>query len=103
MKKMFDYGNTLGNALILQSHYHKLREEMKKQFDSFSPGKSSILACFRRSDSSTDKNPIAAWTASKDCSCFICQNIDDTFKRYVETFFWLYRQDNEFKSKILRC
>lgn len=75
---------------------------MKKQFDSFSPGKSSILARFRRSDSSADKNPIAAWTAFKDCSCFICQNIEDTFKRYVETFFWLYRQDNEFKNKILR-
>ena len=37
MKKMFDYGNTLGNALILQTHYHKLREEMRKQFDSFHP------------------------------------------------------------------
>lgn len=47
MKKMFDYGNTLGNALILQTHYHKLREEMRKQFDSFSPGKSSVLARFR--------------------------------------------------------
>lgn len=58
MKKMFDYGNTLGNALILQTHYHKLREEMRKQFDSFSPGKSSVLARFRRSDSSADKNPL---------------------------------------------
>ena len=38
MKKMFDYGNTLGNTLILQTHYHKLREEMKKQFDSFTSG-----------------------------------------------------------------
>ena len=102
MKKMFDYGNTLGNALILQTHYHKLREEMRKQFDSFSPGKSSVLARFRLSDSSADKNPIAAWTAFKDCNCFICQNIEDTFKRYMETFFWLYRQDNEFKNKILR-
>ena len=44
MKKMFDYGNTLGNALILQTHYHKLREEMARQFGSFTPGKSSILA-----------------------------------------------------------
>ena len=101
MKKMFDYGNTLGNALILQTHYHKLRDEMKKQFDSFTPGKSSILGLFRRSDTGAEKNSIAAWTAAKDCSCFICQNIEDTFKRYVETFFWLYRQDNEFKNKIL--
>ena len=80
MKKMFDYGNTLGNTLILQTHYHKLREEMKKQFDSFTPGKSSILGRFRRSDAVTDKNTLAAWAASKDCSCFICQNISDTWK-----------------------
>ena len=85
MKKMFDYGNTLGNTLILQTHYHKLREEMKKQFDSFTLGKSSILGRFRRSDAGTDKNTLAAWVASKDCSCFICQNISDTFARYVET------------------
>ena len=74
MKKMFDYGNTLGNALILQTHYHKLREEMRKQFDSFSPGKSSVLARFRRSDSSANKNPIAAWTAFKDCSDNECRH-----------------------------
>lgn len=101
MKKMFDYGNTLGNALILQTHYRKLRAEMRKQFDAFTPQKTSILGRFRRSGSGSEKNPIAAWSASKDCSCFICQNITDTFSRYVETFFWLYRQDPEFKNKIL--
>lgn len=99
-KKMYDYGNTLGNALILQTHYHKLREEMKEQFKSFAPQKTSILGRFRRSDTDSEKNPIAAWTASKDCSCFICQSISETFDRYMETFFWLYRQDPEFKDKV---
>ena len=27
--------------------------------------------------------------------------LPEYFARYVETFFWLYRQDNEFKNKIL--
>ena len=31
MKKMFDYGNTLGNSLILKTHYEKIRKEMKDQ------------------------------------------------------------------------
>lgn len=100
MKKMFDYGNALGNALILQTHYRKLREEMQKQFLDFAPQKTSILGRFRRSSTDSEKNPIAAWAASKDCSCFICRSISDTFERYMETFFWLYCQDNEFKNKI---
>jgi len=27
MKKMFDYGNTLGNALILKTHYKKFKKK----------------------------------------------------------------------------
>lgn len=100
MKKMFDYGNALGNALILQTHYRKLRSEMQEQFKAFTPGKTPILGRFRRTGSE-EKNPIAEWTRAKDESCFICKNISDTFARYMETFFWLYERDPEFKEKIL--
>ena len=31
-KKMFDYGNTLGNAWILKTHYQETLKEMKKHF-----------------------------------------------------------------------
>lgn len=34
-KKMFDYGNTLGNGWILKTHYKKLIAEMKDQFSHF--------------------------------------------------------------------
>lgn len=99
MKKMFDYGNTLGNALILQTHHRKIRSEMKKEFDGFAPKKSSVFKAFRHSDS--DKNSIAVWAKEKDASCFICQSISDTFHHYMETFFVLYRRDKEFRDKIL--
>lgn len=100
-KKMFDYGNTLGNSLILKTHYQKLRKEMHEQFAAFTPGKTSMLSKFRRSANDTDKNPIFAWTESKDCSCYICQGIQNTFERYMETFFYLYRNDPAFKEKIM--
>lgn len=99
-KKMFDYGNTLGNSLILKTHYQKLRKEMHGQFSSFTPGKSSLLGKFRRSSSDTEKNAIQAWAESKDCSCYICSGVKDTFDRYIETFFYLYRNDPSFKEKI---
>ena len=42
-KKMFDYGNTLGNGWILKTHYAKMRGEMKEQFAKFAPTKSSFI------------------------------------------------------------
>ena len=43
-KKMFDYGNTLGNGWILITHYMKLIALMKDSFSHFIHGKSSFMA-----------------------------------------------------------
>lgn len=99
-KKMFDYGNTLGNSLILKTHYQKLRKEMHEQFQSFTPGKSSFLGKFRRQGDGQEKNAIWRFCESKDCSCYICSGVRDTFDRYIETFFHLYANDPAFKEKI---
>ena len=42
-KKMFDYGNTLGNGWILKTHYVQINKELKEQTKMFSKGKSSFL------------------------------------------------------------
>ena len=42
MKKMFDYGNTLGNGWILKTHYMKLRSEFDKETKNFKPAKLSF-------------------------------------------------------------
>ncbi|MCD7885029.1 MAG: DUF6062 family protein [Lachnospiraceae bacterium] len=101
LKKMYDYGNTLGNSLIMKTHYQKIMKEMHQQFESFNPGKSQKFSLIRRSNTGSEKNAIQAWTESKDCSCYICQMIQPTFDRYIETFFYLYKQDKSFKEKIL--
>lgn len=48
-QKMFDYGNTLGNAWILKTHYQRMIREMQQEFASFRPGKSSLLGKFKKS------------------------------------------------------
>ena len=42
-KMMYDYGNRLGNALILSTHLKKLNQELAKEMSDFAPGKSSLL------------------------------------------------------------
>lgn len=86
-KKMYDYGNTLGNAWILKTHYKKMIDEMTAQFKDFTPGKSSL---FKKSSAS--ENSIAAWVTEKENSCYICSRFADTYTRYLDTFFVMYKE-----------
>lgn len=96
-KKMFDYGNTLGNAWILKTHYMRMIREMKQQFSGFTPGKSSFKMFSKSADSS---NSIVNWIQAKEDSCYICKHYKDTYNRYMDTFFYLFKQDKDFYDKV---
>ena len=97
-KKMFDYGNTLGNGWILKTHYKKMIGEMKQEIKSYSPGKISLKDKFLKASESA--NPIGRWVTSKEESCYICNYFKDHYDRYLETFFIMYKEDSEFRAKI---
>ena len=97
-KKMFDYGNTLGNGWILKTHYMRMIGEMKQQFKSYSPVKMTLKDKFKKNGDSS--NPVAAWVKEKDCSCYICKRFEDTYARYIDTFFVMYKKDPAFREKI---
>lgn len=97
-KKMFDYGNTLGNGWILKTHYMRMIGEMKQQFDAYTPVKMTFKDKLKKSTDST--NNVAAWAKEKDCSCYICKRFEDTYERYLDTFFVMYKRDPAFRDKI---
>lgn len=97
-KKMFDYGNTLGNGWILKTHYKKMIGEMRQQIKSYAPGKISLKDKFKKNGESA--NPIGRWTAEKEESCYICNYFKDHYDRYLDTFFMMYQKDSDFRSKI---
>lgn len=98
-KKMFDYGNTLGNAWILKTHYKKILEEMEKQFHGHAPVKMGFFDKKKTDDKR--KNSIGRWTAQIDNDCYICDRFRQEYPRYLDTFLYLYEKDEEFKKKIL--
>jgi len=96
-KKMYDYGNTLGNAWIMKTHMRQTIYEMKKAMKSHTPGKSAGLFK-KKSDGPT--NSVTAWVNEREKSCFICKQFTDHYERYMDTFFELYRKDEAFKTKV---
>ncbi|MBQ7345391.1 MAG: hypothetical protein IJW45_04935 [Oscillospiraceae bacterium] len=95
-KKMYDYGNSLGNALIMQTYFVALFEEMTREMDGFQmPGKRGLFS--KKSD--TEESSLVKWARQKQGSCYICNKIEYNMERYAETFFMLIR-DKDFRAKV---
>lgn len=97
-QKMFTYGNALGNAWILKTHYRKVIGEMKEEFSHFKPAKISFKDKLRKS--SENSNAIGMWVRKKEASCYVCDHFKETYERYMDTFFYLWNQDADFSRKI---
>lgn len=97
-QKMYDYGNTLGNAWILKTHYMQMIREMQGQFASYKPGKTSLRDKLKKQ--SDRSNPIGSWVLAKTDSCYICKRYAETYERYLDTFFVMYKKDEGFREKI---
>lgn len=98
-KKMFDYGNTLGNAWILKTHLMRLSQEMAQEFKKYSPARSGG-GLFKSKSSEGCANSVSAWIEEKEKSCYICNQFNDTFNRYMDTFFIMYRKDEDFREMV---
>lgn len=97
-KKMFDFSNALGNALIMQSYMGGLIEEMQYiRKEQRIPGKRGL---FRKKEQGDD--PLLAWAKQKQSSCFICTRLEETVDRCYATFFSMLKED-EFRQQVEHC
>ena len=104
-KKMYDYGNRLGMALMLHTHYIKLQKELKQQIKAFAPTSPGLLSKFKKTKPSDDAelNTVSQWVKKQDKSCYICDSVDKNFQRYLDTFFHLFTHNEDFKELFMNC
>ena len=93
-EKMYAYGETLANALILETRIKFLMIEMKKELNNYSNTTKIGLKDKLRKDSNSTKNSnnVSQWIHTKEESCYICNHIKRNYDRYVATFFFLYKK-----------
>lgn len=97
MKKLYDYGNALGNALILQSHYAGLLKSFRAEMESFvMPPKKSLFG-----SKAPTAEPYWQRLEKQAGECLICNRIDYHMNRYYTTFFHMLK-DAEFREKVAR-
>ena len=100
MKKLYDYGNALGSALMLQTYYAGLLEEMQMQLDDYElPPQKGLL---HKKRPQTEEAAYWKRLQQRLCSCAICEKVDYNMERYMETFFFLLKEP-EFRQKVESC
>lgn len=96
-QKMFDYGNTLGNAWILKTHYEKKQRELQQVFKSHTPTRSGMKLFGKPS---SNGNAIVEWVRKQEASCYVCDHFKYNYDRYMNTFFYMYANDEDFRTRI---
>ena len=96
-KKLYDYGNKLGIALILHTHYQSLEKQLSKALGENSLPSLSFVQKLRKS-SSEGTNPASDILHKRMDTCFICDRIDKDMERYAKTFFYLISTNSDFKK-----
>lgn len=97
-KKMYDYGNRLGCALILSTHIKKKNQELQQEIKQYKPRKISPLTRLKKT--SNKASSLTDWITKQNNHCFICDYYENTFHRYIDTFFQLYKKDTQFEDLI---
>ncbi len=93
IKDLYMEKNRLGLALILSTHMQKTTKDLKALSSGSTPSGSSL---FKKKETSC----LGAYVDKLSKRCFICERMNETFDRYVDTIFHLYKKDTAFADKI---
>ncbi len=91
MNMLLQQKNKLGLALILKTHIDHTNKEIAGLVKK--PVKTNSF--FKK----TVENPVLDYTQKLTHSCFICERIDNTFNRYINTVLQLWKTDESFRKK----
>ncbi|MCI8887815.1 MAG: hypothetical protein HFG70_06985 [Hungatella sp.] len=100
-KAMFDYGNTLGNAWILKTRMVYLRSQIKKQMEEFSPQPATVLGRLKKKEG--QENAVSAWIRQEEGRCYVCDRVDETYRRVLDTFVYQVKHEKEFLDLVKGC
>lgn len=91
LQQVYDCENRLGFALVIKTHMDKLIADIDRL--SKEPVKGKTF--FKKAETPS----VSAYVKKHETSCFVCEKINGTFDRYIDTILHLYKADSNFKKK----
>lgn len=96
IQMLYKQKNRLGLALMLKTHTDKTIKDLKE----CSKNKPSAGGLFKRN---SETSSVGAYIKELEGHCFICERMEDTFNRYIDTIFHLWKKDSAFREAVSNC
>lgn len=93
IKLMYGKQNSLGIANILKTHLNKRIKDIES-LSNQPINKGGLLK-------KNTLSPISEYIKQHNESCFICNKVNSTFNRYLATITHLYKNDSNFRDKLI--
>ena len=94
--KMFNAQNHLGVALMVSTHLKKINKELEDILE-FEVKADEGRGFLKKSH---DNRPLADFTQHISSSCYACERMEGRMNSYIETIFYLWKKEPEFRQKI---
>lgn len=95
IQALYQEKNRLGLALILSTHMTKVTKDL--QLLSKNRSTSGTKSLFKKS---VENSSLGSYVEKLKNNCFICNRMNQTFDRYIDTIFHLYKKDPSLSEKI---
>jgi len=83
LESLYAEQNRLGLALMLHTHMQQLNKDTNAIIKSKIPNAGSLF-------SKAPKSPLVKHLEQTISSCYVCDKVENTFARYIDTFFYLW-------------
>lgn len=92
MEMLYESGNKLGIALMLKTHFDKIIRDVEAM------PREKVEKTGFFSKKQEFENPKVTYLKKVHESCFVCNRIHNVFDRYLDTIFYLWKKDEEFRT-----
>jgi len=96
-EQMSHESKALSLALVLDTHLNELIEKLEKAAGE-PVAKAGLFS--KRTD---EQPPLEAALATNEKSCLICDKLQHTLEKFAEVFWYLYKNEADFKQKVENC
>lgn len=96
MNMIYASGNKLGISLILKTHFDRILKDTAPLSEKSAEKKGLFM---KNTDSKDSEIPIVSYLSRLNSSCFVCDRINNVFTRYIDTIFYLWKSDEQFRER----
>lgn len=97
-RQMFGAGNRLGLALMVDTHVKKINKDLDKLLADELAAANEKRSFFKKDET---PSPFCSYEETLKNSCYACKRMAGRMDSYLDTFFHLWKTEQEFRDKVI--